>query len=408
MRRFGFELAVQILAITAVGLGGCARGSAFDSDSSGDGGVEAHAVLTPTQPSQLTEPAATPSSKPSFGPISAYPPGAVATFALDQPSSDHTAVLVYGQRPSADSNPLATLEAPTTPGGIAALAFDSKRQLYVLDYSGRISVFASGASDYASPIRVINPDGLFSKASPTYAYAIAVNSRGEIYVAIDTDPQSSGPESIFAYASNASGAAEPVRVISGPSTKLLLPTEIGFDENDSLYVGDYEAFSVSIFASDADGDVAPVRIACVTEGHTSMAVAPDGRLFVAPEGSSDTPGWSVRVYSPKGPLLGVIAGPDTGLDSDGAAPIAMAVDPWGGLEIIGANRGLRFGRRGARQCGSGRLFCRMECARSRSAEWRLKRRPQASIRIFLPPILTSLSFAWNLTSFDLTSWPFFV
>jgi hypothetical protein len=335
----------SLFGFVAVALVGCAQGSTLEGDSGEDEAFQPHLVRP--APAGVS-PGALAAPKPSTSsgkPLTAYPPGAVATFDPLSSSPDHTGVRIYAPRPSDNATPLAILEVPSAPGSIAGLAFDRKGRLYAVDYTGRIQVFASGASGLASPVQVVNPDGLFPKTGPSYAYGIALDSTGQMYVNVNTELDVPGPESILVYAPDASGAAAPLREIAGPKTGFGMPIRIALDELDHLYVGDMLASTVSVFGTDADGDVAPLRTALIPGGVGAMTVAPDGRFFVAPEG---TPGWSVREYAPltggAPKLLGVLAGPDTGLDPVGSAPLAMALDPWGELELISPSKGFRFAK----------------------------------------------------------------
>ena len=337
MAGWSFQSLAGIAAF--VGLAGCARGTEAFGDLPGfEHAAPGITAATETLPSKEgdTEPTS---------PIQFYPPGAVATFGYEATDLQHTRILIYGPRPTEHAKPIAVLEAPSAPGSISQIAFDAKRRLYTLDYSGRVNVFASGATGFASPVRVINPDGLYAVTADSYAEGLGIDGEGSVYITIDTGLEHPGPESIQVYGPDASFAAEPVRVIAGPHTGLRMPIKLGFDADDHLFVADYLASSVFVFASDADGDAAPIRTACTPEGVYAMAVAADGTLYVSPEG---VPEWSVRVYAPVSggntqQLAGVISGSNTGLDPSYAGPIAFGLDPWGGLVVISSSGGLRFG-----------------------------------------------------------------
>jgi hypothetical protein len=344
-RQFRLFGSVAGLGLLALGLSttslGCAEGTGINYDSvASDYAPPSHAAPPPEK--ERTDPNATDSTTPT-APFLAYPPGAVATLGSTFVDANHTSILIYPAHPTSESSPGAILDAPTAPGGIASMVFDTKRQLYTLDYSGRVNVFASGAAGTATPVRVINPNGLYTDADASYASGIAIDSKGEVTISINTNLDHEGPESILTYASDAEGDAVPARTISGANTKLRLPIDLAFDAEDNLFVGDYMAYSVFVFSKDADGDVAPLRTACVTEGLQAMAVSPNGTVYVAPEG---VPGWSVRVYEPFNgsfqKLAGVIQGPSTGLDTADEWPQALALDPWGELVVIGPQSGLRF------------------------------------------------------------------
>lgn len=341
-----------LVGVLALGsLLGCARatepldGASDLADAIGVVAPRAHAA-PPIEAATDTEPQPVDAPDAPAVTLKGYPPGTIASLAYRSVvDMEHTPVVF--NRPHAQNGdaPLATLQVRSVPGQTASLAFDQERRLYQLDYSGRIQVFRSGATGFEAPERVINPDGLaiVKAGADTYAQAIGVDSKGHIYITIATGLAATGPEMVWTYASDAAGDATPERVISGPKTGLELPSYLGFDSHDRLYVGDYLAMAVYVFDEAADGDVAPRRTVRDFDGVEGMAVAPDGTIYIAPEG---VPEWSIKVYAPavgdSQPLLGRIEGEHTGLDPASAAPINLAVDPWGGIAVVSTSSGLQF------------------------------------------------------------------
>ncbi len=83
-------------------------------------------------------------------------------------------------------------------------------------------------------------------------------ARADVYVS-QVPPDGSAP-SILVFASDAIGDAAPIRVISGPSTLMVAPYAITADPvNKELYVSDFFGEAVRVYPLDADGDVAPLR-----------------------------------------------------------------------------------------------------------------------------------------------------
>src|SRR5690606_37448224 len=83
-------------------------------------------------------------------------------------------------------------------------------------------------------------------------------ARADVYVS-QVPPDGSAP-SILVFASDAIGDAAPIRVISGPSTLMVAPFAITADPvNNELYVSDFYGEAVRVYPLDADGDVAPLR-----------------------------------------------------------------------------------------------------------------------------------------------------
>jgi hypothetical protein len=324
-------------------LAGCARGDAGPGDE-----VVPMLPVHAAPPAQAERdwPDAPPECPPPSAPapITAYPKAALAVLGEAAVDAAHTQVLVYGPRPSKCASPIADLEVPVSPQAVSSLAFDDDDRLYVLEYSGRIQIFASGASGLTPPEQVFEPKEMFAPTSHTWAQDLAFDTHGNLYVAIATEPDYEGTIGVAVYGPPAAGNVVPTRFVSGPSTGLVLPVAIDVDAQGNVYVGDYMATRVTVFGPDADGDVPPARVAAETYGLGSMAVGRDGRLFVAPEGIPD---WSVRVFSPpEGPDQvqkpeAMIMGPHTGF-SESEWPIAMAVAPDGELAVIGPNGGMEW------------------------------------------------------------------
>jgi DNA-binding beta-propeller fold protein YncE len=67
--------------------------------------------------------------------------------------------------------------------------------------------------------------------------------------------------SITVYPRSAEGDTAPLRVISGPKTRLNWPTGLAYDpRTDEIFVGNDMGDEVLVFSATANGDVAPVRI----------------------------------------------------------------------------------------------------------------------------------------------------
>jgi hypothetical protein len=93
---------------------------------------------------------------------------------------------------------------------------------------------------------------------------VALDSSGNLYAAVDvtTPPYTS---SIVGYSSTASGAATPVRSISGANTGLITAGNLSVDGVGNIYVpnqipgtGTTTSYSLETFSPTASGNVAPV------------------------------------------------------------------------------------------------------------------------------------------------------
>lgn len=165
--------------------------------------------------------------------------------------------------------PSSTLTAPS--GTVfTAMAQDSADNLYVGAYqpanpfSLEILVYASGASGAATPTRTItgsatllSTQGLNNLPQDQLygILALAVDSNGEIYASF-------GP-SILVFASGANGNVAPTRVLSGAATGITYATTLALDSANNLLTTNVDLGltigEVLDFSASANGNVAPTR-----------------------------------------------------------------------------------------------------------------------------------------------------
>jgi DNA-binding beta-propeller fold protein YncE len=183
-------------------------------------------------------------------------------------------LVVFSRDKAGDVPPTRELK---TPHGTFGLAVDEKhREIFLtVQHDSAVVVYRKSARGEEPPVRVLhgNRTGL---ADP---HGVAVDSaNGQIFVANHgsvADRDALGwfegrtipgtgrflPSSITVHARDAEGNAPPLRVISGPKTRLNWPAGLVFDERrrELLVANDME-HSILVFAADAEGDVAPVRV----------------------------------------------------------------------------------------------------------------------------------------------------
>ena len=140
------------------------------------------------------------------------------------------------------------------------LAVDASGNLYVSDYTAKaIYVFAAGATGNTAPIRTIagTATGLVQP------YGIAIDSHGHLYVAQGHDDTAPIEE----FAANADGNVAPISTIGGGHTKLLGISDVVLDRHDRIVVPN--AGSIEVFAAGAHGNVSPV--ATIKGSNTTIA-----------------------------------------------------------------------------------------------------------------------------------------
>lgn len=172
----------------------------------------------------------------------------------------------------------------------AGLGVDGRGQLYTAS-PGDVVVFAANADGNVAPVRDIYTSSL----SPYMFVGAAADSDGTIF-AIDTR----GSPAIRVFDPGANGITPAARIIAGPTTKLDKPSQIAVF-GGSIYVYDFAAIAVSVFATTDSGDIAPRRSIVLSRNeHRGLAIDPAGDLVVA-RGSSPFTGAAppaIVVYAP--------------------------------------------------------------------------------------------------------------
>jgi sugar lactone lactonase YvrE len=217
--------------------------------------------------------------------------------------------------------------------------------LYVLTSAGsyqlRIAVFAPGAEGDVAPVRVIEGPGTGLNG----ATSLALDRQGRIYVAnnLKNEDPVLGSATITVYASDAAGDAAPIRTIGGWSTRLSNPSGIAVADDGTIYVANLGVYSddqgsVQTFAVGAsEGDKAARTLVgreAALAGPQSIAVGRGDTLYVL---NRQVP--RIAIYPPAAdgpsPPVRTIEGDSTGLRSLGGSdlPGRMAIDAAGYLYV---------------------------------------------------------------------------
>jgi DNA-binding beta-propeller fold protein YncE len=81
------------------------------------------------------------------------------------------------------------------------------------------------------------------------------SDRGELYVANDSD------DSIIVFKTTDAGNVAPSRVIRGPKTHILNPTDVYLDlKHNEVWAANMGNHSAVVFPRTANGDLAPLRV----------------------------------------------------------------------------------------------------------------------------------------------------
>lgn len=203
------------------------------------------------------------------------PPYAVTIYPVDARGREKPAERIQG--------PHTLLSAPV------AIAVGSNHNVYVVSgggyYTTVITVYAAGAYGDVAPVRTISvPD-----AKLGFAVGIAVDSSGNIYVA-NNGLGSNCTGSVTVYASVANGDVAPIAIIAGHKTGLCHPGGIAVGLNGNIYVtnGDQYTSSVTVYAANANGNVAPIQ---KITGRRTLLYGPQGVTLDSQEDIYATSGY---------------------------------------------------------------------------------------------------------------------
>jgi sugar lactone lactonase YvrE len=259
---------------------------------------------------------------------------------------------------SADGNvaPSYTIESPNGIVNSIAVAIDSVGKIYVANGGGdgdgfdnSVNVYPPGSYANVAPIATLAgamtaQTGYADKSGISKAQAIAVDAHGKIFVANGAAGYNL-QGNITVYPAGSNGDVRPIATIGGTSrgdrTGLNDPVGMAFDSADNLYVlndngGPDNAGTITVFPSDANGNVAPKAIISddakdkLTQFRQPAGMALDSanNIYVT-NSSTDT----IMIYTagkfgdvvPKA----IISGPDTGLNS----PQGIGVDSDGKIYV---------------------------------------------------------------------------
>lgn len=176
-------------------------------------------------------------------------------------------VTVYPAGANGNVAPITTISGSNTglnfPEGIT---LDASLNVYVTTFVGgpsglgNVSVYAAGANGNVAPIRTITG----SNTRLHGPVGIALGGRGGIYVVNYDSPSRPAPGSVTVYPAGANGNVAPLRTISGSNTGLFGSLGIARAAGGNIHVANQQGGvgrlgSVTVYASGANGNVAPIR-----------------------------------------------------------------------------------------------------------------------------------------------------
>ena len=222
-------------------------------------------------------------------------------------------VAIYAHRTAPSGQPARVIAGPHTQLRFpSAVAVDASGAAFVANRAANsVTVYAASASGDASPTRTIAGP----RAQLSLPTGVAVDGRGYVFVT------NRSANAVTVYARGASGDVRPLRTIAGTRTELRAPTSIALDAAGEMFVACRDSNAVVVFAPGASGDAAPVRI--IAGSRTALrspygiAVGAGGMTYVVnalADGSSSVTVYASRADGDAAPLR-ALAGRRTGMDS---------------------------------------------------------------------------------------------
>jgi DNA-binding beta-propeller fold protein YncE len=158
--------------------------------------------------------------------------------------------------------------------------------------------------------------------------ALAITEQGTLYVA---NEYVSGSGYISIFAPGATGNVEPYGTIYGSKTELAQPVAVALGATGKIYVanlGDTSSPTVTVYATNAKGNVAPLERFAAPQNPTAIAVDKSGTVYVASSYAGGVYVYAAGATSPKAEIGGSLLGTKYQLE-----PFALAVDENGNLYV---------------------------------------------------------------------------
>ena len=228
------------------------------------------------------------------------------------------------------------------------LGLDSSSKIYVADDGasgygpGSVFAYSSGSSGNVAPLDTISTT---VTTGLSYAQGIAVDSGGQIYVA-DDGPGGLGPSSVFVYAAGSNAGTAPIATISGSNTGLVEPKGVALDSSGNIYVTDFDEAAVFVYPSLAisgTGQLNEVPIAAIDGSGTNLlmpegiAVDSGGEIYVVDYGARSVVVYAAGSNGNVAPIA-TISGTNTSLRT----PAGIALDSSGNIYVADGGRPLVY------------------------------------------------------------------
>ena len=214
-------------------------------------------------------------------------------------------VLIFAPGSSGNVAPEAYLDrAGAAMSNIFDVELDAEGNVYVGHDDG-IAVFAPGSTGDATPIREI---------TGFEAYGIGIGPDSTIYVTLNENDGLNQSGDIYVFGSDASGEAEPDKVLDGSGDSV----DVAVDELGNVYLSNYGDASINIWGPDAESGDDPIRtlgggLSTIGSPYGIDVDCSDGTIVLGNEGTSEILEFASTAEMGDAPLSVV----DSGFESQG-------------------------------------------------------------------------------------------
>ena len=221
-------------------------------------------------------------------------------------------IVVFPHDATGDVEPKRTLKV--THRAFAMAVDESTKELFLsVQYPPQVAVYSKTASGSDKPIRLLIGD----KTHLSDSHGLAIDTKNKLLFInnwgniSDYKTPGSGrfePPSITVYALNADGDTAPLRIIQGPKTQLDWPGAMSVDPaTGDLFVANDMGQSVIVFHSKDQGDVVPSRVIKGAKTHISYPTgvfvdAKNQELWVTSLGNSSATVYPLNATGDVAPL----------------------------------------------------------------------------------------------------------
>ena len=188
-------------------------------------------------------------------------------------------VTVFAKDASGDTAPIRTLQGAATGISNPVELVLQAGELFLTNYGNSTRVFDSSASGDVAPLR--------ATSLPATSYGMCVNG-DEVF--LSRHPDTGDSNTVYVISRTASGAAAPLRTISGGNTLFNFVGGLAVADGE-LFVTNYFGSSVAVFDLTASGNVAPKRMisgALTSLGNPRAIRVYGGEVFVANQAGGDS------------------------------------------------------------------------------------------------------------------------